>query len=94
MTIFMMKKFHGVDWNAVETTYEPLIKSARTIDEVRRLMSLMVGELNASHLGVYVNATPAITTGKLGLRFDQSEYEASGRLKITEVIDLSPAGSF
>ncbi|HEX9962652.1 MAG TPA: S41 family peptidase, partial [Pyrinomonadaceae bacterium] len=88
---FYDDKYHGADWNAVEKTYEPLIAGARTTDEMRRLMSLMVGELNASHLGVQgssgFTATPI---GKLGLRFDRNEYETSGRLKITEIIALSP----
>lgn len=89
---FYDDKFHGVDWNAVKTTYEPLIAGARTTDEMRRLLSLMVGELNASHLGVFGNSgfTP-VPIGKLGLRFDRAEFETNGRLKITEIIDLSPA---
>lgn len=89
---FYDDKFHGVDWNAMRSTYEPLVSSARTMDEVRRLMNMMVGELNASHLGV--GGTPTFTAapvGKLGLRFDRGEFETSGRLKITEVITLSPA---
>ena len=89
---FYDDNFHGVDWNAVKTTYEPLISGARTVDEMRRLMAMMVGELNASHLGVFgasgITATPI---GKLGLRFDRNEYESGGRLKITEIIVLSPA---
>jgi tricorn protease len=89
---FYDDKFHGADWNAVYATYEPLVESARTIDEVRRLMNLMVGELNASHLGV-AGAPAFIATpiGKLGLRFDRTEYETNGRLRITEIITLSPA---
>ncbi len=89
---FYDDKYHGADWNAVQKTYEPLIQSARTMDEVRRLLNLMVGELNASHLGAGGQSgfTPT-PIGKLGLRFDRSEYETSGRLKITEIIDLSPA---
>jgi C-terminal processing protease CtpA/Prc len=70
-----------------------LIAASRTPEEVRRLMNMMVGELNASHLGVSGGTTPpqATTVGKLGLRFDRSEYETNGRLKITEIIALSPA---
>jgi C-terminal processing protease CtpA/Prc len=69
-----------------------MIAGARTNDEVRRLMSLMVGELNASHLGVSgASGFTPTQIGKLGLRFDRSEYEANGRLKITEIITLSPA---
>ena len=89
---FYDENFHGADWNAVYQTYEPLVKSARTMDEVRRLMNLMVGELNASHLGVSgTSGFTATPIGKLGLRFDRREYETNGRLKITEIISLSPA---
>jgi tricorn protease len=89
---FYDDKFHGVDWNAVKTTYEPLIAGARTIDETRRILALMVGELNASHLGVFgASGFTATPIGKLGLRFDRNEYETNGRLKITEIIPLSPA---
>ena len=88
---FYDDKFHGVNWNQVYTTYEPLVAAAKTMDEVRRLMSLMVGELNASHLGVSgANGFTATPIGKLGLRFDRREYETNGRLKITEIISLSP----
>lgn len=89
---FYDEKYHGVDWNAVKATYEPLVASARTIDEVRRLMNMMVGELNASHLGVGgPSGFQASPVGKLGLRFDRAEYENNGRLKVTEVIALGPA---
>ena len=89
---FYDEKFHGADWNAVGKTYEPLIAGARNIDETRRLLNLMVGELNASHLGVSgASGYTATPVGKLGLRFDRDEYETAGRLKIIEIIVLSPA---
>ncbi|MEO6390219.1 MAG: S41 family peptidase, partial [Pyrinomonadaceae bacterium] len=89
---FYDDKFHGADWNAVRATYEPLISDARNMDEVRRLMNLMVGELNASHLGVQgAPGFVATPVGKFGLRFDRAEFETNGRLKITEIITLSPA---
>ena len=90
---FYDDKYHGLDWNAVKATYEPLIAASRTPEEVRRLMNMMVGELNASHLGVSGGTTPpqATTVGKLGVRFDRNEYETNGRLKISEIITLSPA---
>lgn len=83
--------FHGANWEAVHAEYEPLIAGSRTPDEMRRLLQLMVGELNASHLGA--GAPPggnAPATGRIGLRFDRREYETSGRLRVTEVIALSP----
>jgi len=83
--------FHGANWDAVRAEYEPLIAGSRTPDEMRRLLQLMVGELNASHLGA--GAPPGgnpPTTGRIGLRFDRREYETTGRLRVTEVIALSP----
>lgn len=84
--------FHGANWEAVRSEYEPLIAGSRTPDEMRRLLNLMVGELNASHLGAGLppNAFPP-ATGRTGLRFDRREYENTGRLRVTEVIALSPA---
>lgn len=89
---FYDPQFHGVDWNAVRRTYAPRIAGARTPDEMRRLLALMVGELNASHLGITApgggaNPTP---TGRLGLRFDAGLLE-QGQFRVTEVIPLSPA---
>jgi tricorn protease len=91
---FYDDKFHGVDWNAVRTEYAPRIAGAQTRDEMRRLLNLMVGELNASHQGIGGpggggGQSPSV--GKLGLRFDRAEFESAGRLKVTEVIPLGPA---
>lgn len=84
--------YHGVDWQAVRRQYEPRAQGARTADEMRRILSLMVGELNASHSGVSGPFNPnTSTTGRLGVRFDRGEYESAGRLRINEVIPLSPA---
>jgi len=91
---FYDPKFHGVDWNAVHDAYAPRIAGATTPDEMRRLLNLMVGELNASHSGVGApggGGGQGPSSGRLGLRFDRAEYETNGRLRITEVIALSPA---
>lgn len=91
---FFDPNFNGANWNAVRAEYAPLVEGARTPDELRRLISLMLGELNASHLGISAPANPAAggpAVGKLGLRFDRAEYENSGRLRVTEIIPLAPA---
>lgn len=89
---FYDSEYHGVDWNSVYDTYKPLVRGSRNKEELRRIMNLMVGELNASHLGVSgSNDFSALPIGRLGLRFDRSEYENNGWLKVTEVIDLSPS---
>ena len=89
---FFDEKMNGVDWNAVRTTYEPRVAAARTPDEMRRIISLMLGELNASHMGI--SAPPAdaqTTTGRLVVDFDRAEYESAGRLRVTKVVPLGPA---
>lgn len=91
---FYDDKYHGANWEAVRAEYEPRIAGSQTPDEMRRILNLMVGELNASHLGVsapFGRANQIAPVGKLGLRFDRNEYETSGRLKVTEIIALGPA---
>src|SRR5262249_42595912 len=49
---FFDDKMNGVDWKTTRTVYEPQAAGARTSDELRRIISLMLGELNASHMGI------------------------------------------
>ncbi len=82
--------FHGADWNAIKAQYEPVAGGARNIEDLRRTLSLMVGELNASHLGIGGTAQQ-FNTGRIGLLYDRVTYEEIGKLKITEVISSGPA---
>ena len=92
---FYDPRFHGVDWNAMRRTYAPLIVASRTPDEMRRILRLMIGELNSSHSGISAPLTggeaPRAVVGQLGLSFDRFVYESSGKLRITEVLPHSPA---
>ena len=89
---FADSTMNGVDWAAVRARYAPHVAGARTPDEMRRMLNLMVGELNASHSGVGGPGGGAgPTTGRVGLRFERADYEASGSLKIASVIPLGPA---
>ncbi|HVG28422.1 MAG TPA: LpqB family beta-propeller domain-containing protein [Pyrinomonadaceae bacterium] len=89
---FYDPQFHGANWERVRAEYEPRVAGARTPDEMRRLLQLMVGELNSSHTGVGApfSAGAGISTGRLGVRFDRTEYERNGRLRVSEVIPLGP----
>lgn len=83
---------HGADWNAVRASFAPQIAGAATRAEYSRLMNMMLGELNGSHLGHSYNADRSgSSTGVLGLRFDAAEYTDNGRLRVTEVVPLGPA---
>jgi Tol biopolymer transport system component/C-terminal processing protease CtpA/Prc len=90
---FFDPKFNGVDWNAMRAKYEPHVAGSATPDETRRIISLMIGELNASHSGIspgFAGGGAAEGVGKLGLRFDRADYEGSGKLRVTEVIAMGP----
>lgn len=82
---------NGVDWNAVRAKYAPQIAGAQRPDEMRRLLSLMIGELNSSHTGVGSPVPFRRMTGHLGLEFDRSIYEREGVLRVTHVVANSPA---
>ncbi len=85
--------FHGADWNAVERIYAPHALGARTPDELRRIISLMLGELNSSHLGIGGPRPPGVpryVTGRLGVQWDADAYARNGQLRIAELAPLGP----
>jgi tricorn protease len=95
---FLRDGFHdstmnGADWDGVHAHYAPWAAGARTPDEARRIIALMIGELNASHCGVSAPGSAATPpySGRLGLDFDRAEYEQSGRMRISNVVFLGPA---
>jgi C-terminal processing protease CtpA/Prc len=53
-------------------------------------MSLMIGDLNASHLGISGQAPPP-AIGRLGLEFNRTEIETRGAFLVTNVVPLGPA---
>jgi Tol biopolymer transport system component/C-terminal processing protease CtpA/Prc len=89
---FFDEKMNGVDWNAVRAVYEPRVAGSKTPDEMRRVISMMLGELNASHMGISAPPQgPTTSVGRLVVDFDRAEYETGGRLKIANVVALGPA---
>ncbi len=88
---FFDAKFNGVDWEAERRAYLPRVAGAATADEMRRIVRLMIGDLNASHLGFSGGAVTTNAVGRLGVSFDRAESEIHGRLKITAVTPLGPA---
>ena len=87
---FYDNKFHGSNWDAVREKYRPLVKHVTMKEDLYSLLYLMMGELNASHLGVSGTFPPAEEpTAELGLIFDEF-YRGKG-LKIVEVLKRGPA---
>ena len=85
--------FHGADWRKLHDQWLPYAAGARTPDELRRNINLLIGELNSSHSGIGAPRDSARPTpiGALGLRFEREPYEANRGLIIREVVALSPA---
>ena len=85
--------FHGVDWQAVRETYRPWALAASSDADFADVLNLMLGELNASHMGYYPHGrgatAPGEQTGWLGVVVDPT---AGGPgLLVTEVLPDSPA---
>ena len=89
---FFDDRHNGVNWRGAREAYGMRVEASRTPDEMRRVTQLMIGELNASHLGFSAPAgqAGAPTTGRLGVRFDAAEYVKTGTLRINEIIPLGP----
>ena len=80
------------DWPAVYQHYLPYVRGARNNTDLSYVITLMVGDLNASHLGVYYSEGGAADpTGDLGIDFDPVEYLQYGRFKVSDIIPIAPA---
>ena len=87
---FYDNKFHGANWDAVRAKYRPLVKHIALKEDLYDMLYLMMGELNASHLGVgSLLSVPEERTADLGLIYDES-YRGKG-LKIKEILKRGPA---
>jgi tricorn protease len=87
---FYDPNFHGANWNAIRAKYRPLVKHVAMKEDLYNLVYLMLGELNASHLGI--RGVPTLleeSTAELGLIFDE-RYRGPG-LRIAEILKRGPA---
>ena len=87
---FFDPNFNGVNWEQSRETYGERAAATTMPDELRRVMSLMIGDLNASHLGISGQA-PAPAIGRIGLEFNRVEIETRGAFLVTSVVPLGPA---
>ncbi len=86
---FYDEEFHGVDWEAVRDKYEPWALAAYTEEEFQTVIREMIGELNASHLGIYKWGGGGINTGRLGIRHYEG-CEGPG-VRVRAIIPNGPA---
>mgnify|MGYP006271647721 CR=1 FL=1 len=83
--------FHGVDWDAMRAAYEPRVGAVSNNRDFAVLMSELLGQLNASHTGMYYRPGGEFEddrTAALGALFDLETGEPG--LTIAEVLPGGP----
>ena len=88
-------RFNNRNWNSVRRKYIEIASETRDTRTLTDLVSMMLGELNGSHLGFRTASSRSssggwsISTPHLGVRFDQ-QFKGPG-LRIADVIPEGPA---
>jgi tricorn protease len=82
---------HGVDWGKVKSKYEPLVAFTGDREELHDLVSMMIGELNASHTGI--SGGGEMDPANERTRFPGIEFspDASGLYRVAHVYAHGPA---
>ncbi|MCB9502592.1 MAG: PD40 domain-containing protein [Deferribacteres bacterium] len=82
--------YNGHDWEAIKKTYKPWVMAASTSRDFRYMFNFMLGQINASHMGMYGSdreETQKEATGLLGI-----EIENAGEgVRVVRVVPESPA---
>lgn len=82
---------HGRDWDAIKAHYKPLLAHVGSYEEAHDVANQMIGELNASHVGV--RGSPSVimeteyATGQPGIELEP----AQGRYRVSHVYRDGPA---
>ena len=83
--------FHGQDWTALKNTYKPLALKASTRTDFKYIFNAMLGQINASHMGVYRGEKRTdLNSQKTGLLGIEISPLKNG-VKITHVVTNSAA---
>ncbi|PQJ34334.1 peptidase S41 [Salinibacter sp. 10B] len=87
---FYDPNFHGDDWDSLRTKYRPWALQASTTQDFQDAVNLMLGELNASHMGYYGGdraETQNERTGRIGVEVDPVD----NGVEVQRVVPRSPA---
>ncbi len=63
---FYDPEFHGYNWNSLVKKYKPWVLAATTQEDYSYMFNLLLGQLNASHMG-YRGAAPRNESDKVGM---------------------------
>lgn len=88
---FYDPKFHGQDWTALKAKYKPLAMKASTREDFSFIYNLMLGQLNASHMGFRGGDNPKETQRDRSGLIGVEGRNANGGFEVTSVLPGSPA---
>ncbi|MDE0536235.1 S41 family peptidase [Tenacibaculum sp. L6] len=86
---FYDPEFHGYNWNALVKKYKPWVLSATTHEDYTYMFNLLLGQLNASHMG-YRGSAPRNESDRVGVLGLEVENTKKG-VKILYVLPNSVA---
>ncbi|MEZ4987587.1 MAG: PDZ domain-containing protein [Saprospiraceae bacterium] len=87
---FYDPQFHGQDWDALRNYYEPIAKNASTEQDFRDMFNAMLGQLNASHMGLFGRNPEDTQKDKTGLIGVEWQPVPEG-VKATRILPGAPA---
>lgn len=87
---FYDPEYHGQDFDALREKYRPRALAASTTQDFRDMFNEMLGQLNASHMGMYGSDPEETQRERTGLLGVEVMPDPKG-VKITRVVPRSPA---
>lgn len=87
---FYDPEFHGENWSKLLSYYQEWALNASTDEDFRFVFNLMLGRLNASHMGIYGGSEAEVKserTGRLGIEIEP----LSKGVKVSRVVPYSPS---
>jgi C-terminal processing protease CtpA/Prc len=88
---FYDPNFHGNNWEELKDKYKPMCLKASTQKDFQDMYNIMLGELNASHMGMrYANNRADVQKEKTGL-LGIEVISSNNGVKIKHIVPNSPA---
>ncbi|MCG8373217.1 MAG: S41 family peptidase [Balneolales bacterium] len=87
---FYDPNFHGDDWEGLKRKYRPWALSASTSQDFRYMFNWMLGQLNASHMGMFGSNPEETQTQRTGI-LGTALIPVENGVQITHVVSNSPA---
>jgi C-terminal processing protease CtpA/Prc len=87
---FYDPEFHGQDWQQLRLKYEGRALAASTAQDFRDMFNYMLGQVNASHMGMYGSNPEDLQSERTGMLGIEGEPVANG-FKITRILTNTAA---